>query len=150
MEVPKNELFSVLQEFNPWWSGQSGGALPPWKRSAYRQIWKWVESTQTKRSLLLTGARQVGKTTLFRQTIRQLLDAGFPASNIVYITFDHPILKLAGLQRVLNAWEELYPIDAEAQQFLFLDEIQYVKDWQTWLKHQVDFQSQRRLGVSGL
>ena len=32
---------------------------------------------------------------------------------------------------------------------MFLDEIQNTKDWQTWLKHQVDFQKHRRIAVTG-
>jgi predicted AAA+ superfamily ATPase len=32
---------------------------------------------------------------------------------------------------------------------LFLDEIQFVPDWQTWLKHQVDFQSDLRIAATG-
>lgn len=38
MELPKSELFSVLQEFNPWWSGQPVSDLPDWERAAARQI----------------------------------------------------------------------------------------------------------------
>jgi predicted AAA+ superfamily ATPase len=32
---------------------------------------------------------------------------------------------------------------------LFLDEIPVAKDWQTWLKHQVDFERRRRIAVTG-
>ena len=149
MDVPKNELFSVLQEFNPWWSGQPLGDLPDWERSAAAQVWRWVQDKETRRSLLLTGARQVGKTTIFRQTIRRLLGEGFPSQNIIYATFDHPLLKLVGLERTLRAWEELYPAAVERPRLLFLDEIQYVPDWQTWLKHQVDFHRPQRIAVTG-
>src|SRR5262249_19010359 len=34
-------------------------------------------------------------------------------------------------------------------EYLFLDEIQYTKDWQTWLKLQVDFRKDRRIAVTG-
>jgi predicted AAA+ superfamily ATPase len=149
MDIPKSELFSVLQEFNPWWAGQPQGDLPEWERSAAEQVWTWVRNPDSRRSLLLTGARQVGKTTLFRQTIRRLLREAFPAHNIIYATFDHPLLKLVGLKRTLQAWEELYPAAADHPRMLFLDEIQYVPDWQTWLKHQVDFQRGLRIAVTG-
>jgi len=99
MEIPKTELFAVLQEFNPWWSGQPITDLPAWLRSVGAQVWRLVEDTQLRRMLLLSGARQVGKTTIFRQTIKRLLDEGYPASNIIYATFDHTILKLAGIER---------------------------------------------------
>ncbi len=149
MEVPKTELFSVLQEFNPWWAGQPVADLPDWERSASVQIREWIEDTDTKRSLLLSGARQVGKTTLFRQAIRRLVGAGFPAANLLYATFDHPILKLAGLERTLQAWDELFPPVAGHSRMLFLDEIQFVPDWQTWLKHQADFRRGRRIAATG-
>jgi predicted AAA+ superfamily ATPase len=149
MEFPKNEIISVLQEFNPWWSDQPIGDLPDWQRSASSEIWQWIEDQESRRSLLLTGARQVGKTTLLRQAIRRLLNHGFPAANILYATFDHPILKLAGLQRAMQVWEELFPVVEGSPRMLFLDEIQYVPDWQTWLKHQVDFHRGHRVAVTG-
>jgi predicted AAA+ superfamily ATPase len=111
MYLPKSELLAVLQEFNPWWAGQAISDLPSWERSAAAQVWRWVEDAQSRRTLLLTGARQVGKTTIFRQVIRRLL-RGFPPHNVVYATFDHPILKLSGIERTIGAWEELYPADA--------------------------------------
>lgn len=149
MELPKTELFSVLQEFNPWWSGQPVADLPDWERAASRQIRAWIDDHETKRALLLTGARQVGKTTLFRQAIRRLVEEGFPPANLLYATFDHPILKLAGLERTLQAWDELFPPVAGHPRMLFLDEIQFVPDWQTWLKHQSDFQRGRRIAATG-
>jgi predicted AAA+ superfamily ATPase len=149
MEIPKTELFSVLQEFNPWWTGQPVADLPDWERSASVQIREWIDDTGSKRSLLLTGARQVGKTTLFRQAIRRLAGEGFPAANLLYATFDHPLLKLAGLERTLQAWDELFPPVEGLPRMLFLDEIQFVPDWQTWMKHQVDFRRDRRIAATG-
>jgi predicted AAA+ superfamily ATPase len=32
---------------------------------------------------------------------------------------------------------------------LFLDEIQYTENWQTWIKHEVDFNKRRRIAVTG-
>lgn len=149
MEIPKSELFAVLQEFNPWWSGQPVEDLPDWQRTVSSAVWEWVQQKDGRRALLLTGARQVGKTTVFRQTIRRLVRDGFPATDILFATFDHPILKLAGLQKTLEAWEELFEAKAGSRRFLFLDEIQYAGDWQTWLKLQVDFKHSRRIAVTG-
>lgn len=149
MEIPKTELFAVLQEFNPWWSGQAISDLPSWERTAVGQVWQWVEDTQSRRTLLLTGARQVGKTTVFRQVIRRLLQNGFPPQNIVYATFDHPILKLSGIERTIGAWEELFPADPNYPRMLFLDEIQFIEGWQTWIKHQVDFHRGNRIAATG-
>lgn len=149
MEIPKTELFSVLQEFNPWWSGQPMQDLPEWQRSIAKAIWAWVGDRKSKRALMVSGARQVGKTTVLRQTIRRLVQEKVPPANILFATFDHPILKLAGLERTLEAWDELYSPVPGHPRYLFLDEIQYAPNWQTWLKHQVDFQPGRRIAVTG-
>jgi hypothetical protein len=149
MEIPKSELFSVLQEFNPWWSGQPQTDLPVWERAAARQVWRWVKDETTRRALLLIGARQVGKTTILRQTIRRLAQSGVQPHSILYATFDHPILRLCGLERALAAWEELYPAVKSQPRFHFLDEVQFVADWQTWIKHQVDFRSGNRIAATG-
>ncbi len=82
------------------------------------------------RALLISGARQVGKTTLMLQAIEVLLDAGVPAANILYATFDHPALKLAGVDALLEAWREREP-RAEGPEFMFLDEAQFIRDWGT-------------------
>lgn len=149
MDIPKSELLAVLQEFNPWWTGQPISDLPSWERSAAAQVWRWIEDTQSRRTLLLSGARQVGKTTIFRQVIRRLLRQDFPPHNIVYATFDHPILKLSGVERTIGAWEELYQADPGHSRMFFLDEIQFVEGWETWIKHQVDFRRSNRIAATG-
>jgi hypothetical protein len=82
------------------------------------------------------------------QQIDALLKRGTPAANILYATFDHPILKLAGMDAVLEAWREREP-RADGLEYLFLDEAQFIRDWGTWVKHQVDFNKQRRIVFTG-
>jgi uncharacterized protein len=144
----KDELFSVLRQYNPWWSGGRFPDLPSWRRAAFREISAWAESPPAGRALLLSGARQVGKTTLYLQVIDELLNNGVAPTNILYATFDHPLLKLIGLDALLKLWREFEPA-REGREYLFLDEIQVAKDWQTWLKHQVDFEKRRRIAVTG-
>lgn len=148
MIASKTELFSVLRQYNPWWSGGRYSNLPKWKRAAFKEVTTWIENPPADRALLLSGARQVGKTTLFLQAIENLLDKGIQPSNILYATFDHPLLKLLGLDGLLELWREFEPAK-NGTEYLFLDEIQVTKDWQIWLKHQVDFEKKRRIAVTG-
>jgi predicted AAA+ superfamily ATPase len=90
----------------------------------------------------------VGKTTLFLQAIEDLLSQGVAPTNILYATFDHPLLKLTGIEAVIKLWREFEPAAAGVE-YVFFDEIQVAKDWQTWLKHQVDFEKRRRIAVTG-
>jgi predicted AAA+ superfamily ATPase len=142
------ELTSVLRQYNPWWAGTSLPDLPPWSRAAFRELLEWMQAPPAGRALLLAGARQIGKTTLFLQTIDRLLKTGVPPGNILYVTFDHPLLKLHGLEGVVKLWREVEPA-ADGPEYLFLDEIQATKDWQVWLKHQVDFDKRKRIAVTG-
>jgi hypothetical protein len=77
-----------------------------------------------------------------------LLGAGTPPTNILYVTFDHPILKLAGIDAVLDAWREREP-KADGIEYLLLDEVQFIRDWGICIKHQVDFQKNRRIAFTG-
>jgi hypothetical protein len=71
-----------------------------------------------------------------------------PPANVLYATFDHPILKLAGIDAVVDAWREREPAVA-GPEYLFLDEAQFIRDWGTWVKHQADFQKGRRVAFTG-
>ena len=104
MNIAKEELVAVLAQFNPWWRGERFADLPGWQRAAFHELKAWMSAPPVHRAVLLSGARQVGKTTLLLQAIDALLQAGIPASNILYVTFDHPLLKLAGIDAVLEAW----------------------------------------------
>jgi predicted AAA+ superfamily ATPase len=148
MIATSSELIAVLRQYNPWWSGARSPDLPTWRRAAFREISAWLHDPPAGRALLLSGARQVGKTTLFLQAIDTLLERGVPPESILYATFDHPLLKLIGLDGLLRLWREFEPA-RDGVEYLFLDEVQATKDWQVWLKHQVDFEKRRRVAVTG-
>ncbi len=148
MKIPKDELIAILAPFNPWWRKDTISDLPSWKRSAFYELLNWVVNPPAHRAIMLSGPRQVGKTTLLLQTIDQLIKNGTPPTNILYATFDHPIFKFAGLDAVLEAWRELEP-KAEGPEYLFLDEAQFIRDFGTWVKHQIDFFKFRKIVFTG-
>ena len=148
MIASSSELITVLRRYNPWWRGAPPADLPSWRRRAFHDILSWMQTPPAPRALLLSGARQVGKTTLFLQVIQELIANGVSPNKILYATFDHPLLKLVGLDGLLKLWREFEP-ESDGIDYLFLDEIQSVRDWQTWLKLQVDFEKKRRIAVTG-
>ena len=148
MKVSKEKLVAVLSQFNPWWRGEAIPDLPKWRRAAFRELHTWTTNPPAPRAVLLSGARQIGKTTLMLQAVDSVLRAGTPPSNIIYATFDHPVLKLAGIDAVLDAWREREP-KADGLEYLFLDEAQFIREWGTWVKLQVDFQKSRRIAFTG-
>lgn len=149
MLVSLEELAGVLGQFNPWWRKEPMVELPSWRRAAWNELQLWVSNPPAPRAILVSGLRQIGKTTLLLQSIAQLLKDGVPAANILYATFDHPLLKLAGIDAVLAAWRQREP-KAPGPEYLFLDEAQFIRDWAVWIKHQVDFsKKQRRIIFTG-
>ncbi|MDX1982144.1 MAG: ATP-binding protein [Bryobacteraceae bacterium] len=148
MEISSREAGAVLGQFNPWWRGEPLLELPDARRAAWIELHRWVTKPPAHRAVLVSGARQIGKTTLLLQSVAQLLKQGVPPANILYATFDHPILKLAGPEAVLNAWRQREP-RAKGPEYLFLDEAQFIPDWGTWVKHQVDFHRNRRIIFTG-
>lgn len=148
MKISKNELTSILTQFNPWWRSEKIPDLPLWHRSAFPELMRWIQNPPAPRAILLSGPRQVGKTTLLLQAIQSLLEAGAKPGNILYATFDHPICKLAGLDAVLETWREIEPMH-EGPEYLFLDEAQFIKDIGTWVKHRVDFFKNKKIVFTG-
>lgn len=148
MIVSRDEFYAILRQFNPWWEGRDIPDLPSWHRSAFDELANWILNPPAPRAVMLTGARQVGKTTLFRQAIQWLLEHDVPPEQIFYATFDHPLLKLSGIEETLKVWREIQP-RKPSMVYLFIDEIQLVPNWQVWLKHQVDFDKQQRVAVTG-
>lgn len=148
MITSPQEVMAVLRQYNPWWSMQRVADVPEWRRAAFRELDFWLRTPPAQRAVVLSGARQVGKTTLLLQAVEGLIASGVPPQNILYATFDHPLLKLGGLDGIVKLWREYEPA-ADGPEYLFFDEIQFTRDWQTWLKHQVDFEKRRRIAVTG-
>ena len=148
MKIAKEEISAVLAQFNPWWRGEPLTDIPGWRRAAFVELHAWMTAPPAPRAVMLSGARQIGKTTLMLQVADALLRAGVPAANILYATFDHPMLKLAGIDAVIDAWREREP-RADGPEYLLLDEAQFIRDWATWVKHQVDFRKNRRIAFTG-
>lgn len=148
MKIPREELVAILSQFNPWWRGEKIPDLPDWQRGTFKELMEWIETPPVQRAIMLSGPRQVGKTTLLLQAIQRLISSGVPPANILYATFDHPICKLAGLDAVLEAWRELEP-KVNGPEYLFLDEAQFIKNIGTWVKHQVDFFKTKRIIFTG-
>lgn len=142
------DIVQILAQFNPWWRDADFTASPLPRRAIWHELHGWLTNPPAHRAILLSGARQVGKTTLLLQTVQQLLEDGVPAANILYATFDHPIFRHAGIDAILEAWRMREP-RVPGPEYLFLDEAQFIPDWATWIKHQVDFARHRRIVFTG-
>ena len=145
----KEGILKVLTAFNPWW--RSGAVHPEftkrYRRFVYYEAMKRLLQTDLRRTVILTGARRVGKTTVLYQMIQTLLSEGVPPRRILFTSLDHPMLKLAGLDDILSCYHEnVYP---DRDTYYFFDEIQYAADWALWLKTLYDTQPQSAVMGTG-
>lgn len=90
---------------------------------------------------VVVGMRRSGKTYRLFQEIEMLIEQGVSSHNILYFNFEDDRLKpfSANLgDQVLAAFYELQPQAKSEGAYLFLDEIQEIPDWGTWLRRIVD------------
>lgn len=147
--VSNEQVIKVLRQYNPWWRNPSAikEESKPQKRLAYYEAMKIIKHKTIRRFAVLSGARRVGKTTIMYQMIENLIDEGVSPKNILYISFDNPIIKLVNVEAVLSTYESLYPI--KGTKYIFLDEIQYTEHWELWMKVIYDSRKDIRLTATG-
>lgn len=147
--ISKGGLLKVLASYNPWWkTGMVNPKLSKtYKRFAFYEAMKRLDQTEIRRTVVLTGTRRVGKTTIQYQMIEALLQRGISPQKIVFISMDHPMLKLSSIQEILECYHEnIYP---EQDAYYFFDEIQYAQDWDKWLKIIYDMQPDTKTIATG-
>jgi len=145
----KENIIKVLSAFNPWWKTGTVNSTfaKSYRRIAYYESIKRLDNAELRRTVVLTGLRRVGKTTVLYQIIDTLLKRGIPPTQIVFVSMDHPILKLSGLSDVLECYHE--NVYANHDVYYFFDEIQFAQDWDTWLKTIYDMQPTTKTIATG-
>lgn len=147
--VDSNGVLRVLAAYNPWWKT---GVVNPvfsktYKRFAYYEAMRRLGDPSLRRSVVLTGARRVGKTTIQYQMIEALLKEGVPPQKLLFVSLDHPMLKLAQFQDILDIYHQNICPTQDA--YYFFDEIQYAQDWDRWLKTIYDSQPETKVIATG-
>lgn len=145
--LDRSEIINVLTGFNPWWSDRRR-EVPPFRRLAFDACRRYLENTGLRRAVLLSGPRRVGKTTVLLQMAQALVQKGDDPKSILYLSLDHPLLKLLSLREILSLFHEsAYPEGQPAT--LLLDEIQYASQWETEIKLLIDHKPQYGILATG-
>jgi predicted AAA+ superfamily ATPase len=147
--LSQENVLKVLKAFNPWWAS---GAVrtefaKTYKRFAFHEAMKLMTHESIRRTVILTGTRRVGKTTIQYQIIDSLLKSGVGPQRIVFISLDHPLLKLCKLNDILDCYHA--NIYANEDCYYFLDEVQYAADWDQWVKTIYDTRPLSRMAATG-
>jgi hypothetical protein len=142
-----DELVRDLRRMNPWWTGDLMRPLPQTRRHLVQTIHRRLK-TGLAPIVVVRGPRQIGKTTAQLHVLSDLLAAGVDRRSILRLQADElpslldvrePIL------RIVEWFEENIlgsSLNAAAtvgrQTYLFLDEVQNLREWAPQLKSLVD------------
>ena len=146
--VSQEKILSVVASFNPWW--QSGSVpkifVKEFKRNGYYTC-KQAFFNEIRRIVVMSGARRTGKTTIVYQIIDDLLNAGVKPQNILYLTFDHPVIRATDFDDLISMYRN--NISDNEEFYVFLDEVQYNKYWTNYLKILYDMNPKVRAVATG-
>lgn len=136
----------LLEILNPWWKENkiSKELSPDYKREVFENIQQFISKRQIT---IVSGLRRTGKTTLMYQIIEKLLNNKINPQNILYFSFDE---KIEDMLNILNNYNEITNIEWKKEKcFLFLDEIQKLKDWSNKIKIIYDNFHNLKIIISG-
>ncbi|MCL5985459.1 MAG: ATP-binding protein [Actinobacteria bacterium] len=127
-------MYELLLEQNQWWSGNKKIERTGILREFYlNQLKKFNDSSLIT---VLTGIRRCGKSTLLYQNIQHLLSNDIPPQNIFYFNFFYlrkDLLSADILEKVYSSYSENVEINYEKKRYIFFDEIQEVKGFESWI-----------------
>ncbi len=139
--------FSDLNFQNPWWRSQRVPKIFLGRKRAFlKKIQKYLP---LKQAILIYGLRRIGKTTLFYQLIQELIDSKIAPEQILYFSFDEKVISIKDLLRLYEIQVLQQPLDAAGKVYLFLDEVQKLKDWQDQVKIIYDHYPNLKIFLSG-
>lgn len=133
--MDKNEIIKIFGDWNFWDKDLNSGINRPYYLN---KIKKFHESSHI---IVITGARRSGKSFIMRQTAKTLIKGGIRKNNILIVNFEDPRfveLNTKTLQQIYDVYLEF--LNPQEKPYLFLDEIQEVKDWEKWVRimHELD------------
>ncbi len=144
IESEKNILRILSKRFNKWWQKQAL-EVPEFRRGDFHYL---KDRLAQPRAVTIIGPRQVGKTTVVMQLIKELLEEKkVEPKRILYVALDDQNLRReAGentlLLDVLEVYQKnvlLEDLDSvKIKTYLFFDEVQKIPQWAEVVKTLVD------------
>lgn len=133
--MEKNEIIKIFGDWNFWDKDLNAGINRPYYLNKIKNF------RESSHIIVITGARRSGKSFIMRQTARTLIKEGIGKSNILIVNFEDPRfveLNTKILQQLYDVYLEF--LNPQEKPYLFLDEIQEVKDWEKWVSmmHELD------------
>jgi len=119
----------ILSTFNPWWAKEY--STPGIRRENYLELMR--NYLKVKEVIFLVGMRRVGKTTIMRHFISELLEE-VPPEKILYVSMDHPGLRGYSIMDIEKQFRRMHGHSMTDKVFLLLDEVHLHDDFELELK----------------
>ena len=151
-EISEQEIIGRLKFDNPWWdrgeSKRTPYATMP-RRKYFASFLRSVRDRSIRRAVVLMGPRRVGKTVMIYHAITALLQSGVDPKFVLYLSLETPLYTGLRLDAIVTLYTGLLQLDRDSPLFIFFDEIQYLKGWETHLKSLVDSYSEYKFVATG-
>ena len=128
----------LLYQYNPWWEETPNNEHLKPREKYLRELRKYLDFKQI---VVLTGLRRVGKTTLMKLIIEELIVKGVHANHILYVSLDDYLLRQNNILEIVNEFRKVHKLKLEEKIYLFLDEVTYKEDFHIQLKNIYDSQN---------
>lgn len=135
----------LLYQYNPWWEETSRNENVKLREKYLSELRSYFGFKQI---VVLTGLRRVGKTTLMKLIIEELIAKGVPAEHILYVSLDDYLLHKNNILEIVNEFRKIHKIKIEEKIYLFLDEVTYKEDFHLQLKNIYDSQNTKTFVAS--
>ncbi len=127
--MDKNELFSILNDWNFWRKELETGIA----RKAY--VERFEALLGSNQIITVTGPRRAGKSFLMRQMGSALMKKGVRKENLLYANFEDPrfmSLDTKLMDEIFSTYKEF--LAPKGELYLFLDEVQEIEQWEKWVR----------------
>jgi len=149
MILDKNILINAIKEEHTWWYNKEEVQFNELsKRKYFKGFYDLIKQEILNRAVVLMGPRQVGKTVMMYQAIKDLINSGVNPKKILYFSLDTPIYTNVPLKELIELALNATNSNIKGC-YVFFDEIQYFKDWEIHLKSLVDKKRETKFIASG-
>lgn len=128
---------------NPWWARkeaiQEDAKIRQYEAGKYKWRPRILNYIDLGRDVVysIRGPRQIGKTTMLKLQIRELLEKGHPPQNIMYYACDM-VRESRELYDIMATYVKWAETAGKGRIILMLDEISSVRDWGVAIKKFID------------
>jgi hypothetical protein len=127
----------VYYQYNPWWEGEYRPEGLVERRSVLARMERRLDQEGI---VLLTGLRRIGKTTLLKLFIKNMILQGIDPRSIFYVSLDDFALDKKSILDVVDDFRLIHKHSVDKKVYLFLDEVASKEKFHQQLKTLFDRQ----------